>query len=111
MTVAMKMRTCVHAVSDTAALPAVKAVAAVCLRNDVRATFVAVNTPPDEEKDAYGWWALGGAATLIEWPGRIEGLLPPGALTVRLQADGAERRVVFEGDESWKARLEAAGIA
>lgn len=55
--------------------------------------------------------ALSGAAALIEWPERIDGLLPPGALTVRLQADGVGRRVDFEGDESWKARLEAAGIA
>lgn len=54
--------------------------------------------------------ALDEAVVLIEWPGRIDGLLPDGALTLRLAVAGAARIAFFEGDEKWKARLEAAGI-
>ncbi len=55
--------------------------------------------------------ALDAGVLLIEWPERIGGLLPEGALTVRLETAGAGRRAHLDGDESWKARLAAAGIA
>ncbi|MFC2951066.1 tRNA (adenosine(37)-N6)-threonylcarbamoyltransferase complex ATPase subunit type 1 TsaE [Marinicaulis aureus] len=55
--------------------------------------------------------ALDGGLTLIEWPERIEGLLPDGALTVRLEVAGAARVARLEGDAPWKPRLSAAGIA
>lgn len=55
--------------------------------------------------------ALDGAAALVEWPERAEGLLPAGALTVRLEIAGTARRAVIEGNEAWRARLHSAGIA
>ena len=55
--------------------------------------------------------ALDGAAALVEWPERAEGLLPAGALTVRLEIAGAARRAAIEGNEAWRARLHSAGIA
>ncbi len=55
--------------------------------------------------------ALDGEVALIEWPERIEGLLPAGALTVRLEVAGAARSARLEGGADWKARLEGAGIA
>lgn len=55
--------------------------------------------------------ALDGGVALIEWPQRAGDLLPPQALTVRLEIAGAARRAVLEGNEAWRARLVAAGIA
>ena len=55
--------------------------------------------------------ALDGGVLLIEWPDRIDGLLPPGALTVSLAEAGGGRRAIFDGGEEWAARLAAAGIA
>ncbi|PQA88445.1 tRNA (adenosine(37)-N6)-threonylcarbamoyltransferase complex ATPase subunit type 1 TsaE [Hyphococcus luteus] len=55
--------------------------------------------------------ALDGGAALVEWPQRAEGLLPAGALTVRLEIAGAGRRAVMEGNDAWGARLKKAGIA
>lgn len=55
--------------------------------------------------------ALDGGALLIEWPERIEGMLPEEALTVRLDVSGAGRRAFIGGGEFWRSRLAAAGIA
>ena len=55
--------------------------------------------------------ALDGGTLLIEWPERIDGLLPENALTVRLEIDGTGRNAFIEGDKVWQARLAAAGIA
>lgn len=55
--------------------------------------------------------ALDGGALLIEWPERAEGLLPQGALTLRLEIAGSGRRLTISGDEVWGARLQKAGIA
>jgi len=55
--------------------------------------------------------ALDGGLALIEWPERIAGLLPDGALTVQLEVAGAARAAQFQGDATWKTRLAAAGIA
>lgn len=55
--------------------------------------------------------ALDGAVTLVEWPQRAGGLLPPDALTVRLEIAGTARRAAIEGNEAWRARLHSAGIA
>jgi tRNA threonylcarbamoyladenosine biosynthesis protein TsaE len=60
--------------------------------------------------------ALGDGICLIEWPERIEGLLPPQRLRLvfhilpegGLQQGG--RRVDIEGPEIWRQRLEAAGL-
>ena len=55
--------------------------------------------------------ALDGGLALIEWPERIDGLLPGGALTVRLEVAGVARAARLEGDAVWETRLAAAGIA
>ena len=56
--------------------------------------------------------ALGEAVLLIEWPDRADVFLPEDALTIRLDQAGAGGRMArLEGDESWKTRLETAGIA
>ncbi|MEZ5891915.1 MAG: tRNA (adenosine(37)-N6)-threonylcarbamoyltransferase complex ATPase subunit type 1 TsaE [Parvularculaceae bacterium] len=55
--------------------------------------------------------ALEGAVAMIEWPERIEGMLPEDALTARLEIAGSARRAVFSGTADWRARLAAAGIA
>ncbi len=55
--------------------------------------------------------ALDGGASLIEWPQQAAGLLPDGALTVKLEMAGAARCAAIAGNEDWRQRLEAAGIA
>jgi tRNA threonylcarbamoyl adenosine modification protein YjeE len=55
--------------------------------------------------------ALDGGALLIEWPERIDGLLPAAALTLRLDIAGKGRRAVLAGDERWRSRLHKTGIA
>lgn len=55
--------------------------------------------------------ALDGGTLLIEWPERIDGLLPKNTLTVRLKIDGTGRNALIEGDKDWRARLAAVGIA
>jgi tRNA threonylcarbamoyladenosine biosynthesis protein TsaE len=55
-------------------------------------------------------WELGyedalDGVSLIEWPERIERMLPPETLLVRLSVDGDARRVLVRGDDSWGARL------
>ena len=54
--------------------------------------------------------AFAEALSLIEWPERLGRILPRSALRVRLSQEGDERRVRFEGDESWRRRLEAIGL-
>lgn len=57
-----------------------------------------------------GWEeALAGALVLIEWPERLAGLLPPGALSITFAHDesGGDggRRVRLSGLPAWKDRL------
>lgn len=54
--------------------------------------------------------ALDGDVAMIEWPERIEGMLPADALTIRLAIAGGGRLATLEGGPGWAARLEAAGI-
>lgn len=56
-------------------------------------------------------WELGfedalDGVSLIEWPERIEGLLPRETLLVRLTMDGTGRRALVRGGESWRERLD-----
>lgn len=55
-------------------------------------------------------WELGfedalDGVCLIEWPERIEALLPPETLFVRLAMDGEGRRVLVQGGGAWTSRL------
>lgn len=47
------------------------------------------------------------AIVLVEWPDRLAGLTPPGALTVALSPDAAPqaRHVSLQGPSAWRARL------
>jgi len=65
---------------------------------------------PDEVWELGLEEALDGGAILIEWPERIGGILPQGALTVRLSITEAGRMAVLDGDEDWRGRLETAKI-
>ena len=65
---------------------------------------------PDEAWELGLEEALDGGASLIEWPERAGGLLPDGALTVKLEMAGEARRAIFEGGEVWGEKLRAAGI-
>ena len=51
--------------------------------------------------------ALGEAVSLIEWPERLEDLIPTDRLEIRLSMDGAGRRADLAGSPGWAARLEA----
>lgn len=42
---------------------------------------------------------------LIEWPERIETLLPAGTLLIRLSMDGGGRRALVRGGDEWAKRL------
>ncbi len=55
--------------------------------------------------------ALADGICLIEWPDRIEGLLPPDRLRLvfHIQPSGG-RRVEIDGPEIWRKRLETAGL-
>jgi tRNA threonylcarbamoyladenosine biosynthesis protein TsaE len=55
--------------------------------------------------------ALSDAASLIEWPERIDALLPDHALAVRLTPSGAGRRARLLGGGDWGNRLASAGLA
>ena len=44
---------------------------------------------------------------LIEWPERIETLLPASTLLIRLSMDGGARRALVRGGEKWSERLSA----
>jgi len=55
-------------------------------------------------------WELGfedalDGVSLIEWPERIEALLPQETLLVSLSMDGAARRALVRGGDHWAARL------
>jgi tRNA threonylcarbamoyladenosine biosynthesis protein TsaE len=55
-------------------------------------------------------WELGfeealDGVSLIEWPERIEGLLPASTLVIRLTMDGGGRRALVRGGGDWPARL------
>ncbi len=55
-------------------------------------------------------WELGfedalDGVSLIEWPERIEGLLPTSTLLIRLSMDGDARRALVRGNDSWGPRL------
>jgi tRNA threonylcarbamoyladenosine biosynthesis protein TsaE len=57
-------------------------------------------------------WELGfeealDGVSLIEWPERIEGLLPASTLVIRLTMDGSGRRALVRGDGEWPARLKS----
>ena len=51
--------------------------------------------------------ALGEAASLIEWPERLGGLLPANRLEISLQAQGDGRRAELTGTGDWAQRLQA----
>jgi tRNA threonylcarbamoyladenosine biosynthesis protein TsaE len=51
--------------------------------------------------------ALGEAVSLIEWPERLETLLPANRLEIRLQAENGGRRATLAGDSAWASRLQA----
>lgn len=54
--------------------------------------------------------ALAGGISLVEWPDRIEGLLPEGRLTVRLEHEGPDaRRATLAPGPGWEKRLAATG--
>lgn len=55
--------------------------------------------------------ALAEGASVIEWPERIEALLPESALVIRLEPQGETRRAAISPGKNWKARLARAGIA
>jgi tRNA threonylcarbamoyladenosine biosynthesis protein TsaE len=55
--------------------------------------------------------ALGDGICLIEWPQRIEGLLPAERLRLVFHIpQGGGRRVDIEGSEIWRQRLAATGL-
>ncbi len=66
---------------------------------------------PDEVWELGLEEALDGGTLLIEWPDRIDSLLPAQALTIRLEIIGDGRRAIILGDERWRERLHKAGIA
>lgn len=49
--------------------------------------------------------AFGQAACLIEWPDRLEGLLPRDRLDVELTADGAGRTAILVAHGGWREKL------
>jgi len=53
--------------------------------------------------------ALAEGVSLIEWPERLGGGLPPGSLSLRLEVAGEGRRARLEGGGDWPERL--AGLA
>ena len=62
-------------------------------------------------------WELGledafdNAISIIEWPERIEQIIPADALIIRLDHHGGARHAVIVGAGAWEARLAAAGIS
>jgi tRNA threonylcarbamoyladenosine biosynthesis protein TsaE len=51
--------------------------------------------------------ALTGGIVLIEWPERMERLLPPRRLDVELTVAGSGRQARLAGDASWSTRINA----
>lgn len=60
-----------------------------------------------EEVWELGWEEALQGLVLVEWPERLGGLLPAGALSLTFAADpaGVGRSVTLAGDETWEARL------
>ena len=103
-------------------------IAAFCQTNEAPSpTFTLVETydgqnPPLWHFDLYRLekaedvWELGledaldNSVCLIEWPDRISGLLPAGALRLRLKIEEDGRTLACDADENWRRRLEAAGV-
>ncbi|WP_411816647.1 tRNA (adenosine(37)-N6)-threonylcarbamoyltransferase complex ATPase subunit type 1 TsaE [Hyphococcus sp. DH-69] len=56
--------------------------------------------------------ALDDGVVLVEWPDRIDGLLPENSLGLRIEtaANGKARRVTLHADAAWATRLKEAGI-
>jgi tRNA threonylcarbamoyladenosine biosynthesis protein TsaE len=55
-------------------------------------------------------WELGfedalDGVVVIEWPERIERLIPPTALLIRLSMDGMARRALVRGQDQWTQKL------
>ncbi|NDV02803.1 tRNA (adenosine(37)-N6)-threonylcarbamoyltransferase complex ATPase subunit type 1 TsaE [Pseudoroseicyclus tamaricis] len=64
---------------------------------------------PGEVAELGLWEALeDGAICLIEWPERLEGSTPVGALHLHLQAGEHAHRLALSGPQAWRDRLEAA---
>jgi tRNA threonylcarbamoyladenosine biosynthesis protein TsaE len=59
----------------------------------------------DEELRALGWDELladSGNLILIEWPERVPGCVPEGAIRIRFDIEGDGRRITIDGQESTK---------
>ena len=48
--------------------------------------------------------ALEDGAAVIEWPGRLEGRLPPDRLDIEITIEGDARRARLQGHGAWKGR-------
>lgn len=48
--------------------------------------------------------ALEDGAAVIEWPGRLEGRLPPDRLDIEIVIEGDARRARLQGHGAWKGR-------
>ncbi len=55
--------------------------------------------------------ALDNGVALIEWPDRIDGLIPTGALRLKLFIQEGGRRLEIEAPPRWLHRLSEAGIS
>ncbi|MSO98396.1 MAG: tRNA (adenosine(37)-N6)-threonylcarbamoyltransferase complex ATPase subunit type 1 TsaE [Rhodospirillaceae bacterium] len=49
--------------------------------------------------------AFGNAICLIEWPERLDGLLPASRLAMSIALDGTARRISMDGNGQWRERL------
>ena len=65
-------------------------------------------THPDEVLELGLAEAFDTAICLVEWPDRLGGLAPPGALEIALAAGRESHRATITGPDSWRTRLEAA---
>ena len=61
-------------------------------------------TDPDEAYEIGLDEALEDGAAVIEWPGRLEGRLPPDRLDIEIIIEGDARRARLEGHGAWKGR-------
>lgn len=70
-------------------------------------------TDPEEAYELAIEEAFADGISLIEWPGRLGPLLPPGRLEIALDAGAAPtaRRVTLTGVADWGRRLREAGLA
>ncbi len=64
------------------------------------------------EAHALGLEEIWPHVVLVEWPERIEGMLPTGYLSIVLDFthSGAARSVHFYGNDAWRKRLETLGL-